>query len=304
MKYKFKICALSLLLLLGACQKDIGFGNIDTTYDPQVFIEGILIPGETAKIFISNSLSFFHEKVSPQEIFARGAIVELVSENISEKLQPDSTFDKFRCRWTPFYKGQEIIEYNKTYSLKIDLAGKSYQASTTIDQPKISIDRVEYVENFYDVYGGHDGVIVYLKDQANLANFYRFQMDRIIDNSRKHAHVLDVVTNDCTQEGEQYLVSDLGRTVFSDGPLDGKELKMFIEVSFEYLEGDTATIYMQSLDAQSAAFFQDLDNQLQSILNPFVEPVFLHSTIENAFGVFGSAVRSEPVLFVYPQDNP
>ena len=293
-----------MLLLLSACQKEIGFRNIDTTYDSQVFIEGILIPGEAAKIYISNSSSFFQEKVSPQEIFVRGARVELLSDNVAELLQPDSTFDKFRCRWTPFYEGQEIIKYNSTYTLKIEIEGKSYQASTMIDQPKVNIDRVEYVENFYDVYGGHDGVIVYLKDQKNSSNFYRFQMDRIIDNSRKHAHVLDVVTNDCTQDGEQYPVTDLGRTVFSDGPLDGKDLKMFIEVSFEYLKGDTATIYMQSLDPQSAAFFKELDNQLQSILNPFVEPVFLRSTIEGALGVFGSAVLSDPVIFVYPQDNP
>jgi hypothetical protein len=79
---------------------------------------------------------------------------------------------------------------------------------------------------------------------------------------------------------------------------------MNIEVSFEYEEGDSAFIYLQSLDDQSAAFYDDLDKQLQSILNPFVEPVFLHSTIEGVLGVFGSAVRSDPVAFVYPQVNP
>ncbi|MBK8507020.1 MAG: hypothetical protein IPL46_35515 [Saprospiraceae bacterium] len=79
---------------------------------------------------------------------------------------------------------------------------------------------------------------------------------------------------------------------------------MNIEVSFEYEEGDSALIYLQSLDGRSAAFYNNLDKQLQSILNPFVEPVFLHSTIEGVLGVFGSAVRSNPVVFVYPQDNP
>ncbi|MCB0687427.1 MAG: hypothetical protein KDC53_12920, partial [Saprospiraceae bacterium] len=83
-----------------------------------------------------------------------------------------------------------------------------------------------------------------------------------------------------------------------------KTMQMNIEVAFEYEQGDSATIYLQSLDKNAAIFYDELDKQLQSILNPFVEPVFLHSTIEGALGVFGSAVRSNPVQFIYPQDNP
>ncbi len=48
----------------------------------------------------------------------------------------------------------------------------------------------------------------------------------------------------------------------------------------------------------------DEADQLQAIFNPFVEPVFLTTKIPGAIGVFGSAVLSDPVLFVYPRDNP
>jgi hypothetical protein len=62
---------------------------------------------------------------------------------------------------------------------------------------------------------------------------------------------------------------------------------------------------MQSLDEKAALFYKELDDQLISIINPFVEPVFLESKIEGgAIGFFGSAVLSDSVLFVYPQDNP
>ncbi|MEO5675815.1 MAG: hypothetical protein ABIQ74_14330 [Chitinophagales bacterium] len=79
---------------------------------------------------------------------------------------------------------------------------------------------------------------------------------------------------------------------------------MLVEVSFEYNEGDTGYVFVQSMDKTSAEFFDNLDQQLQSIHNPFVEPVFLKSRIEGCFGIFGSAVLSDSVLFIYPQDNP
>jgi hypothetical protein len=43
---------------------------------------------------------------------------------------------------------------------------------------------------------------------------------------------------------------------------------------------------------------------LQAIYNPFVEPVFINTKIPGAIGVFGSAVMSDSVLFIYPRDHP
>lgn len=77
-----------------------------------------------------------------------------------------------------------------------------------------------------------------------------------------------------------------------------------IEVTFEYDKGDEGWVFIQSLDQNAAAFYKDLDDQLQSIQNPFVEPVFIKTNIPGAVGVFGSAVLSDSVLFVYPRDHP
>ena len=293
-----------ILLVIGieACQKDI-IVQPDSSYRGQLFIEGILFPGQTPRIFISHSLPFFDRESTPQELFARNAEVTIFSSLGKEVLQADSTFDKFRCRWTPFYRGKKPVAYGQTYELTVTYRGKSYSASTTIDQPRVTIDTIEYIEEFFDVYGGHDGVVVRFQDAPGSGNFYRFQMNRMIDTSRKHAHVLDVLSNDCTQ-GEKFLVSDFGRTIYNDDAIDGRLLELLVEVTFEYREGDTAYVSIQSLDRKSAEFYRDLDEQLESILNPFVEPVFLDSKIDGAMGVFGSAVLSDSVLFVYPQDNP
>lgn len=285
-----------------SCQKDVVI-KPTSAYEGQLFIEGLLYPGERPRIYVSNSLPFFNKEVTPQETFARGAVVEISQGGESEILQADSTFDKFRCRWVPFYEGTIPAAYGKTYELIVTHQGETYTATTTIHQPKIAINEVEYVADFYDVYGGHDGVIIRFDDAPGPGNFYRFQMNRMLDTSRHHAHILDVLQNNCTQ-GEKFLTMDVGRTVFSDENIDGQPLELYLEVSFEYLEGDTAYVFMQSLDEKSATFYSSLDAQLQSILNPFVEPVFLKSGIEGTMGVFGSVVRSDSVLFIYPQDNP
>jgi hypothetical protein len=198
-----------------------------------------------------------------------------------------------------------MVQWGETYKLEIDYQGDTFFAETTIDQTKPEIKNIGYNPEFYDIYGGHDGVNIILKDPEGPGNHYRFQMNRQIDNSVAHAHILDVIKSHCTVEGELFWVTDLGRTIFSDEGNDGRLLDLLAEVSFEYSEGDSTWITMQSLDKKAALFYKDLDDQLITIVNPFVEPVFLESRITGgAVGFFGSAVLSDSVLFIYPQDNP
>jgi hypothetical protein len=290
------------IAVLPGCQKEIDVKQVPGG-EGQLFIECILYPDERPRAFISKSMPYFAGEVTPQELFARGVSVSIYNDSEADVLKADSTFDRFRCRWIPFYGGEIPIEYGRSYELVVDYEDQTYRAATTIDQQAVKLDSVIYTPEFFDIYGGHDGVILYLTDSPGQDNYYRFQMNRMIDNTRLHAHELSGYISDCT-EGKKFLSVDLGRTIFSDENVDGQAMELYVEVSFEYLAGDSAWIYVQSLDKNSADFFSDLDLQLQSIKNPFVENVFLKSRIEGAIGVFGSVVRSDPVLFIYPQDNP
>lgn len=301
MKY---IAIISIMaFLLTACYKNI---TIDEPlyHESTLYIECILFPGENTKLYLNNSQAFFSEKVTPQQTFVRDAEITITCDDWTDNLKIDSTFDKFRCRWNPYYAGEHLIEQGKKYSLLVEYDGASYEAETSTYQSRVNLDSVVYTAEFYDLYGGHDGVVLYFQDAPGEANYYRFQMDRWIDSSRYHAHSLDLVKSTCVEEGELFLTHDYGRNIVSDGVNDGEVIAFNAEVSFEYLEGDSATVYLLSLDEHSAMFYKDLDDQLQSILNPFVEPSFIHSSIEGAIGVFGSAVRSEPFEFIYPQDFP
>ncbi len=291
------------VLVFTSCKKNISI-DFPSEHGSKLFIEGMLYPGQPPKIFISKSNSFFSANVTPQQVFARGAAVKITTGTNMDLLVPDSTFNKFRCRWEPFYRGSVTAEYGKTYTLEVNFEGKTYTASATINQHKPVIESIEYTPEFFDAYGGHDGVIVKITDHPATKDYYRFQMNRMIDKSVKHAHALDGLINNCASENELFPVTDIGRIVFTDENADGKQLTMTIEVSYEYKKDDEGWVFIQSLDKNSADFYKELDDQLQAIYNPFVEPVFLTTKIPGAVGVFGSAVLSDSVRFVYPQDNP
>jgi Domain of unknown function (DUF4249) len=291
------------LLCASACEKDI---NLDFTavHQETLFIEGMLQPGEIPKIYISRSNPYFGPKVSPQEVFVRGAVAKISEGSSVDSLVQDSLFNTARCRWEPFYRGHKAAEYGKTYRFELIFEGKTYTATTIINQQTPKIDTILYTPDFSDIYGRHDGVTIELTDHPGTQDFYRFQFDRLIDTSRHHANVLDVFVNTCVAKDEQFLVKDIGRIVFSDEVADGNKLIMPIEVSYEYRKDDFGWIFIQSLDKQSAEFYKDLDDQLQAIRNPFVEPVFVRTQIPGALGVFGSMVLSDSVKFVFPQDHP
>jgi len=304
MKSKIILLLVMAGIFLLACKKDINI-KFPPGHNSQVFIEGMLYPGKVPQIFVSNSNPFFSTKVFPQQVFARGAVVKITSGATVDVLVPDSTFNKFRCRWEPFYRGNIPSQFGQTYTLEVNYQGKTYTASTTISQKKPKIDSIKYTPQFFDAYGAHDGVIITITDNPGTKDYYRFQMNRIIDTSVHHANVLDGFKNTCVSgPTEKFPVKDIGRIVFTDENADGQKIVMYIEVAYEYKKFDTGWVFIQSIDKNSAEFYKNLDDQLQAIKNPFVEPVFLETKIKGAVGIFGSAVLSDSVLFIYPRKNP
>ncbi|MEO7394322.1 MAG: DUF4249 family protein [Chitinophagaceae bacterium] len=304
MKSKNILLIIITVSLFISCKKNITL-NFPPGHISRVFIEGMLYPGKTPQIFISRSNPFFSSNVTPQQVFARSAVVKITSGAIVDVLVADSVFNKFRCRWEPFYRGNIAAAYGKTYTLEVNFEGKTYTAGTTINQKAVAIESVEYTPEFFDAYGGHDGFIIKITDNPVTQDFYRFQMNRMIDTSVHHAHVLDKLINTCVSgPDETFPVKDIGRIVFNDENADGQKITMSIEVTYEYNQGDSGWVFIQSLDKNSAAFYKDLDDQLQAIQNPIVEPVFINTKIPGAIGVFGSAVLSDSVLVVYPRDHP
>ncbi len=294
---KYISVSICLLLLVDSCQKDIKLKPLQ--YDSQPSVECILYPGKVPQLFLSTSIPFFNSNTTPQQLFARGAQVKIIGTS-SDVLIADSVFDDFRCRWVPFYKGSILISYGQTYQLNVTYAGKTYTATTTIDQPKVNIASTSYVQSFHDVYGDHEGVIINFNDPAGSENFYRYQMNRMIDSSVYGASNLLLIHSTCTN-GNLFPVTEIGRSIYFDKGVDGQSMQFVVEPAFKHKQNDTGWVFVQSLDKNSAEFYDNLDKQKLAQLNPFVEPVFLKTKIDGCIGVFGSAVVSDSVLFIYPE---
>jgi hypothetical protein len=298
MKYLENIILIIIVsFILMGCEKNIKLKPLQ--YDSKLSIECVLYPGKSPQLFLSTSVPFFNPNTTPSQLFARGASVT-ISGSLTDNLVADSIFDSFKCRWIPFYKGSIASQVGQTYNLSVTYGGKTYTATTTINQPKVTISSTSYVSSFHDVYGDHEGVILNFADISGSENFYRYQMNRTIDSSVYGASNLGLVHSTCTN-GSKFRVKEFGRSIYFDKGLDGQAMQFVIEPAFKHKQDDTAYVFVQSLDKNSAEFYDNIDKQKLAQLNPFVEPVFLKTKIEGCIGVFGSAVVSDSLLFVYPE---
>lgn len=293
------VSVLILTLFIASCQKEKDVQLKPLPYNSQLSIECILYPGKVPQMFLSTSVPFFSPITSPQQLFARGAVATITGSS-TDNLVVDSVFDNFRCIWIPFYKGSVPAQIGQTYYLSVTYNGKTYTASTTINQPQVSITSTSYVSSFHDIYGEHEGIIVNFNDVAGNENFYRFQMNRMIDSSVYGASNLGIIHSTCTN-GAFFHVTEFGRSIYFDKGIDGQSMQFVIEPAFKHNQNDTAYIFVQSLDKNSGEFYDNIDKQKLAQLNPFVEPVFLNTKIDGCIGVFGSAVVSDSVLFIYPE---
>ena len=285
-------------MMLMRCQKDITIKI--QNYDPQLTIECILYPGKTPTLFLSTSQPFFNTASAPQQLFARNAAVSITGPSGTDFLLADSSFDNFRCRWNLFYTGTIPSQAGGTYYLSVVYDGKTYNATTTIYEPQIQIQSTGYVYNFHDIYGDHEGVVVSFADAAGSGNNYRYQMTRMIDSTVYGASNLGVIHSTCSN-GNDFYIRELGRSVYSDRNLEGQTITLTVEPAYTHQQDDSAYVFIQSIDTASATFYDQLDKQKLAMYNPFIEPVFVRSHIAGCLGVFGSAVVSDSVLFVFPE---
>ena len=299
-KTSFTLAVLLPLLALAACTKAIPV-ELDT-YEERVAIESLLLPGTLPKVYLNKTVPFFNTNQTPSDLFLSGAEVIISSRDGVDHLKADSIYNRFWCRYEPFYAGEIVIQENVEYTLTVTVRGSTYTATTVTDVPAVTIDSVSYTANFTDIYGGHEGVIVDFMDIAGQPNQYRFQMDRPLDN--RHETVDDFeYSSTCMTDGETYVVEEIGRFVYFDTNFDGAPVRFVVEPAYINFKGDPGMVYIQSLNRDVAEFFDVLDRQRESNINPFIEPVFLDSKIEGAIGVFGAINRSEGFNFIFPEDS-
>lgn len=285
------------IAVLTACQKDI---NVPApAYTGRKTIQCALEIGVPPKLYFYNTVPYF-DNVKLNDVFARGANIKISTGNTIDSLSNDSAYDYLKCEYEYFYSGTIPIEANQNYNLKIVDGNETFEAATLTNLSKVTIDSVGYTPNFNDIYGEHEGVIPYFHDIPGETNYYRYEMTRQVDTTMTYKEAK--IYSPCIGSGS-VTVLELGRSVYDDQNLNGSQISVVIEPAFSHMQSFPGTVRMETIDRAVYDFFNQLDKQKLGQLNPFVEPVFLTDGQfgKKAVGYFGSIVRSDPKLFIFPE---
>ncbi len=301
--FKYSMLVPSLVIALFNCQTEVDFPQLP--YDSRVIIQGIMEPDTVPVVYFNRTVPYLSGTTDPGSLAIRNATVTISSAGEADVLKFDSLYLPLDCRYSYFYKGNITTKRNLTYSLEIIDGSKSYTATTTTSSVPVTIDEVSYTPAFKDLYGEHEGVITYFKDNPNENNFYRFEMTRKAD-----VYSRDVTGNNrdllvpCLMEGDTILFTEVGRSVYNDKNIQGQQIKLVIEPALTHTTVVVIDVRIQSIDKATYDFYEQLDGQKLTQYNPFVEPVFINPGQfgKDALGFFGSIIKSEPMRFEMPAD--
>lgn len=299
MKLYLNIIFFSLVSLFASCEKVITI--TPPPYQDKVSIQCMLELDSLPIVYFNKTVPYFDPKISFADLVIRKAIVKISDGVNVDNLLLDSVYDKIYCQFNYYYKGSKLINSNKNYQLSIANGVDTYTATTsTRNLVKTNIDSISYVQVFKDLYGEHEGVIVFFKDIPSVTNFYRYEMVRYVDTTTKKAS--EKIASPCLG-GESVRVDEIGRSVYSNIGQNGTQIKIVVEPAYSHKNGTIGYVYMQSIDKNAYDFFDQLDKQKLAQLNPFVEPVFLRAGQfgSNAIGYFSAMIKSNPILFTYPE---
>ncbi len=285
------------IIFLSGCVKDITIAPLP--YASKLSIQSLITPGEIPRVFVYNTVPYFDSSILAKQLFVRTAAVFMQGGGNTIHFIPDSVYSDVRCDYDIFWRGDAAITANTTYKLTIISNGDTITATSTTNQRKAVIDSIGYVSNYKDIYGEHEGVVIHFTDMPGTGDNYRYRMTRSIYDTVFHA---ETQYSNCTI-GKLNDVEEIGRSVYSDQNLDGRDMTFVFEPTFRHTKGDEALIYLHTIDNNIFTFYDNLDRQKLAQYNPFVEPVFIQPGQfgSKAIGVFGAYAVSDSVKFIYPE---
>ena len=274
------------------------------TYLGKVSIQGMLEPDSLPIIYFNRTVPYFGKDVALGALVIRNGVVKITSSSGTDILRFDSAFSKTYCQYDYFYKGSIPIQLNTSYTLTVINGADTYSATASTALSKATIDSTSFTPSFSDLYGDHEGVIVYFRDLPSQVNFYRYEMVRYVDTSTQQAGP-KLPASSCLDRTrkDSALVHELGRSVYSDLGQAGQQIKIVIEPAYTHKNGTKGTIYIQTIDKNAYDFFDQLDKQKLAQFNPFVEPLFLRDGQfgSKVIGYFSAMIKSNPVAYIFPE---
>ena len=266
------LLAATIIISSSACENEISL-NLPQP-ESQLVVEGWIEQDKQAKVLLSLSAPFFGniDSSNIRDFAVTRAKVTLTTGNESEilTLRPNDAY------FPPlYYFSSKILgKLNSQYNLKIENAGKIYEATTSIP------DLVYPDSVWFERYNGDDTLgLIWLKitDNPLKDNFYRTLVKRI-NKDKTFVPTLVSVFDDKLFNGETLTIS------LSRGSSNLNEIgeNRFFEV------GDTLILKFCSISKDHYEFWHSIQNSIITSANPFAaNKSEIISNIKGGLGIWG-----------------
>ena len=247
------LCCLLLLFFGSACEEKLNFAVED--YDPKLVVDGSIEAGQFPVVVLTKSAAYFStvDSTALRELVMSRAKVSVSDGEREEVLTLRRNDDYF----PPYiYQGTELRgEAGKTYYLKVELEGKTYEASTTIPLP-VQLDSLWYVASPEK----EDRGLLYgrFHDQEDTEDYYRVFTKRKEKDERFIPIYLSAL-GDQFFNGESFTFSILG----------GAESFSDVQDDIYFNSGEEVLVKVCTIDRAHFDFWRTLERELYVTGNPF-----------------------------------
>jgi len=274
------IFILFIITILISCEKDITI-NLPNP-EPKLVIEGAIETEQYPYVIITKNQAYFApvDTNTMVDMMITDAIVTVYDGNIIDtlKIKPNFfTVPPYR------YVGSRIKgKVGKTYKLKVEQAGKTYEATTTI--PKIvPLDSIKYTyQSPADTFGM---LWAYGQDPPVLGNFYRV-FTKTFGKDYVFVHPSFSLSDDKFANGK-YIENGIVRGKDPARPAQDYESEEGEPPYWAFLRYETVVVKFCTMDAISYDFWKSAEQQASNNGNPFAAPTTIKTNISNnALGIW------------------
>lgn len=284
------IIILFCTLALVSCEKNINF-NLKIV--PSVLVVDATVENNQPPVVVLSKSFDYFSKITPEALdtaFVHGAAVFISNGTQTQQLK-EYSIDSTGGFSVYFYSIDSanlpaafVGQLNTSYTLKVIVDGKEYDAATTIPSIAETIDSLWWKPTPFANDTTESDVFVRLTDPPGLGNYVRYFTKT---NQGPFLPGLQSVFNDQLIDGTTY---DLQLTPGVD-----RNNPVAFDKNF-FHRGDTVTLKLSNIDRNTYQFWLTMEFAYQSIGNPFASPNTVLGNISNgglgAFVGYGSSYKT------------
>ncbi len=265
-----------------SCEKDITIAPPNLA--PKLVVDAQIESGSPPVVVLSTSLNYFStiDTAELSNSFVRNAKVSLSDGTRTSQLKlVDVIVQGFRLVYytnDPSNPSAAFFgAYGKTYQLKVELNGQTYESTTTIPLLTKTIDSLwsKPVPN-RPTTDSFRVISATITDPIGLGNYIRYYTKV---NRQEFLPGYTSVFDDNVIDGKVYSI-DIPRGVDKNFPLERENYGFF-------KKGDTVMIKYSNIDKATYDFWRTWEYTYQSVGNPFSSPGVVNGNVSNgALGAF------------------